>query len=397
MEFDLPTLATVVVLTFAFGGGLLLMTWLQVPHLTALALWAAGFGLAAIGAALILARGSVADIWSILIGNAIVAAAYGITWAGARSFEGRSTSVPLMLAGSLVWLIAAQFESFYGAPKARAAFMSAVVVVYSVAAAAEFWRGRNESERLMSRGPIIALLLSHALVFLIRIPLADTLPSVGNLVEMAHSGWAAFAILEMFFYVFGIVYMFGGAARERIALLYRHASLTDPLTGVANRRSFLQRCARLLRRMAFDNTPSVFLLFDLDEFKLINDTHGHLAGDHVLMEFCRVATDVLRPGDVFGRIGGEEFGCLLSNVSLDGGRNIAERIRRQFGAMELSAVGGATIRATVSIGVAASVGPGEDLRSLIMRADQALYRAKSAGRNRVEWRLRTGSEAAANQ
>jgi diguanylate cyclase (GGDEF)-like protein len=106
---------------------------------------------------------------------------------------------------------------------------------------------------------------------------------------------------------------------------------------------------------------------------------------------------VLRPGDVFGRIGGEEFGCLLSNVSLDGGRNIAERIRRQFGAMELSAVGGATIRATVSIGVAASVGPGEDLRSLIMRADQALYRAKSAGRNRVEWRLRTGSEAAANQ
>jgi diguanylate cyclase (GGDEF)-like protein len=144
----------------------------------------------------------------------------------------------------------------------------------------------------------------------------------------------------------------------------------------------------LLRRTAFDHSPSVFILFDLDEFKSINDTHGHLVGDRVLTEFCRVATCALRPGDVFGRIGGEEFGCLVPNASLEEGRNIAERIRRQFGAVELSVAEGATIRATVSAGVAVSVGPGEDLRSLIRRADQALYRAKAAGRNRVEWRRR---------
>jgi diguanylate cyclase (GGDEF)-like protein len=385
MVFDLFTLSTVVVLTLAFGACLLLMTWLQVRHLAALALWAASFALAAVAAALILGRGNIADIWSILIGNAMLAAAHGIMWTGVRSFEDHSTPVPLTLAGSLVWLIACQFEAFYAAPAARAALMSTIVVVYSVMAAVEFWRGR--SERLMSRGPIIAVLLFHALVSLIRLPLADiVLPVQGGSVDV-YLGSFTFLILETIFYTFGIVYMFGGVARERIALRYKHASRTDPLTGVANRREFFQCCARFLHRMTFEHSPSVFLLFDLDEFKSINDTFGHLVGDHVLTEFCRIATSLLRPGDVFGRIGGEEFGCLVRNASLEEGRDIAERIRKQFGAAELSAVEGTTIRATVSVGIAAAVGPDQDLMLLITRADQALYRAKAAGRNRVEWRL----------
>jgi diguanylate cyclase (GGDEF)-like protein len=376
MTLDLPTLSIIVVLALAVGAGLLLVTWLQSPDLRALALWAASFALASFGVALLLARGSIPDIWSILIGNAVLAASYGVMWTGVRSFEGRSTSVTMMLAGALIWLIACQFEAFYVAPKARAALMSATIVAYSVMSAVEFWRGRDE--RLMSRGPIIVLLLTHALVFLIRIPIADAVPSLSSSV---HSGWFSFLIFEGLFYTFCIAYLFGGVAKERVAVWYKKASLTDSLTGVANRRDFLPRCATLLRRMTFEGSSSVFLLFDLDAFKSINDTYGHHVGDRALIELCRVAASVLRPTDIFGRVGGEEFGCLIPRASLDDGRDIAERIRRRFEAAE-SAIG-----ATVSVGVAVSAGPDPDLASLIRTADRALYRAKAKGRNRVEWRL----------
>jgi diguanylate cyclase (GGDEF)-like protein len=376
VTLDIPTLSIIVVLALAVGAGLLLVTWLQSPDLRALALWAASLALASFGVALLFARGSIPNIWSIFVGNAVLAASYGVMWTGVRSFEGRSTSVPLMLAGALIWLTACQFEVFYAEPKARAALMSATVLAYSVMSAAEFWRGRDE--RLMSRGPIIVLLLAHALVFLIRIPLADAVPSLSGSV---HFGWFPFLIFEGFFYTFCIAYLFGGLAKERVAIRYKKASLTDSLTGVANRRDFLQRCATLLRRTTFEGSPSVFLLFDLDAFKLINDTYGHHVGDRALIEFCRVAASVLRPNDIFGRIGGEEFGCLVPHTSLNDGRDIAERIRKQFEAAE------SKIGATVSVGVAVSTGPDQDLASLIRTADRVLYRAKAKGRNRVEWRL----------
>src|SRR5688572_16219167 len=119
-------------------------------------------------------------------------------------------------------------------------------------------------------------------------------------------------------------------ARERVALQYKHASLIDPLTGVNNRRAFLERGEKLLHRSNFDRAPAALLLFDLDEFKSVNDTFGHQAGDRVLTAFCTVATSTLRPGDLFGRLGGEEFAALLVDTSLDGGLVAAERVRANF-------------------------------------------------------------------
>jgi diguanylate cyclase (GGDEF)-like protein len=380
MTLDLPTLLIVAVFILTIAASLLLVTWLQNPDVRALALWAASFALAAIGVALFVIRGSVPDNSSILIGYAILTASYGVMWMGVRSFEGRSTSTPLMLAGTIVWLFAGQFELFYGSPKARAALVSTIVVAYSVMSAVEFWRGRDE--RLMSRVPIIVLLLAHALVFLIRIPLADTVPLLSSS-DDSHSGWLTFVIFEVIFYVFCMTYMFGVLTKERVALWYKQASLTDPLTGVANRRGFLQRSAALLRRTTFGHRPSVLLLFDLDGFKLINDTYGHHVGDQALMEFCRAAASMLRPNDILGRVGGDEFGCLIPYASLNKGRIIAERIRRQFEAVRLQAAE-STIGLTVSVGIAVSVGPDQDLTSLIMDADHAVYRAKANGRNRVE-------------
>jgi diguanylate cyclase (GGDEF)-like protein len=159
--------------------------------------------------------------------------------------------------------------------------------------------------------------------------------------------------------------------------------LTDPLTGVGNRRAFFERGEKLLHRSAFDRRPTVLLLFDLDRFKHINDTFGHHVGDQVLTTFCNAATAALRPDDLFGRLGGEEFASLLPDTSLDEGLAVAERIRSNFEATRRK-IGANTLAATVSVGAAISIDPCRKLADILKAADRALYRAKANGRNRVE-------------
>jgi diguanylate cyclase (GGDEF)-like protein len=363
--------------TLAVAGCLLLVSWLQSPKLRALALWATSFLGSAIALALVAARGDIPDLWSVLIAGAIMTASYGLMWMGARRFEGRGTFVPLTLAGTLIWLTACQFDAFYSSPSLRLALISTIVVVYSLLSAVEFWRGRGEP--LMWRWLIIVFLLGHALLILIRLPLGRSVPLPVQPGEAA-SNWFTLSVLESIFYAFCISYMLASMARERVAHSYKRDSLTDALTGAPNRRDFLARAEALLRRTAFEQQPAAMLLFDLDGFKSINDTHGHHVGDQMLIEFCRVAESVLRPADIFGRIGGEEFGCLIPRASLDDGRTIAERIRARFEAVMTER----TVGATVSAGIAVSVGAGQDLSALMVAADRALYRAKAYGRNRVE-------------
>jgi diguanylate cyclase (GGDEF)-like protein len=168
-----------------------------------------------------------------------------------------------------------------------------------------------------------------------------------------------------------------------MVLGYKRASLIDPLTGVGNRRAFFERGEKLLHRSAFESRPTVLLLFDLDRFKRVNDTFGHHAGDQVLRAFCGAATAALRPDDLFGRLGGEEFASLLPETSLDEGIVVAERIRSSFEATALE-VGANKLAATVSVGAAMSIDPSRKLDDLIKAADRALYLAKANGRNRVE-------------
>ena len=380
MVLDLATLFIIAVFVSAVAGLLLLLSWLQSRNVRALAYWGAALILGSVGVAIVAAYSNGADVWSIAISNALIAAAYGLIWSGVRNFEGHPTSVPFMLAGATIWLLACQIEAFYASPAARAVLMSAIVVAYSLLSAWELWQGRGEG--LVSRWPIIVLLLVHAAIFLVRIPLAGSLPLAMTSHEI-HVDWWTFVIFEAVFFSVSIAYLLGGMTRERIVLWHKHASLIDPLTGVSNRRAFMERGEKLLRRAWFERRPAALLLFDLDRFKAINDTYGHHAGDQVLTAFCGVAADAIRPGDLFGRLGGEEFACLLPGAPLDGGLDVAERIRRNFEATPLK-IGGDTLSATVSVGVALSADRNQDLAALIMEADRALYRAKANGRNRVE-------------
>ncbi len=156
---------------------------------------------------------------------------------------------------------------------------------------------------------------------------------------------------------------------------------TDHLTGIANRRHFHDQATRTLRRRAGGNKPASLAMLDLDHFKRINDTHGHEAGDRVINQVVRIVRDTIRPSDLLGRFGGEEFLLLLPDTDPDSALEIAERIRRKVRNASYDNRG-SPIDMTVSIGVAAWDGE-QSLETLIRAADSAMYQAKEAGRDQV--------------
>ena len=157
---SLTTLLAIAVFTPAVAGCLLLLSWLQHRRIVALGVWGFGFITASVAATLIIVlRGTIPDFWSIIVGNALLAAAYGILWSGARKFDGKNVSVLLALAGVLLWLVACSIGPIYARPEARATVMAAIGICYTLLAVLELWRGRGDG---VWRWPIMLLLLGHA-------------------------------------------------------------------------------------------------------------------------------------------------------------------------------------------------------------------------------------------
>jgi len=171
--------------------------------------------------------------------------------------------------------------------------------------------------------------------------------------------------------------------RIRLEQKMKQLATTDALTGVANRHQFFAEGSRELRRAARYGKPMALLMLDIDYFKSINDTHGHQAGDEVLRGLAREVGNALRDTDTFGRIGGEEFAVVLPEADLEKGAEVAGRIRRLLGKMAIE-VNGAVISFTVSIGVTLALAEDKSIEDVVNRADEALYKAKRMGRNRVE-------------
>jgi diguanylate cyclase (GGDEF)-like protein len=162
---------------------------------------------------------------------------------------------------------------------------------------------------------------------------------------------------------------------------FRTQAQTDSLTGIANRRHFLERAQQVARRTRHQpQVASVFVL-DIDHFKLINDVHGHQAGDAAIRHVALHASSCLRNGDVFGRIGGEEFSALLPNTDESEAWKVSERIRQVIERTPLDHHGD-QIQITVSIGLMSGPLTGDNIETLMQCADKVMYRAKSSGRNR---------------
>jgi diguanylate cyclase (GGDEF)-like protein len=163
----------------------------------------------------------------------------------------------------------------------------------------------------------------------------------------------------------------------------RHQASHDRLTGLWNRGRILDQLARELLRARREEAPLSVLVADIDHFKRINDTYGHAAGDAVLQEVSRRMLAALRGSDMLGRYGGEEFLIVLPRADVAGGCDVAERLRSVVEAQPFTDDGG-DYRVTVSIGVGCSAASGFEATTLVRDADQALYRAKALGRNRVD-------------
>lgn len=159
---------------------------------------------------------------------------------------------------------------------------------------------------------------------------------------------------------------------------------TDPLTRTLNRRALQERLAAEMERVRRYNTTVSLLLIDIDHFKSVNDTYGHLAGDDVLVEVSAMLQRVVRAVDLVSRYGGEEFVIVLPETAAPGAEAFAERLRELIEGHTFVQPRGGSIRVTTSIGVASFPGFGvESVEDLLQAADQALYRAKAEGRNRV--------------
>lgn len=170
---------------------------------------------------------------------------------------------------------------------------------------------------------------------------------------------------------------------KRTNLKLEHLAATDPLTGVANRRQFIEQVEAEIARAKRDGAPFSLLAMDIDHFKTINDSHGHLVGDDILRGFVQKCLDAIRPYDGVARVGGEEFMVLLPQAALAVGQSIGERIREAIAASTFAAQTGQMIPLTVSIGVSQFGRDGDTIDEILRAADERLYRAKHQGRNRV--------------
>ncbi|PWF44748.1 GGDEF domain-containing protein [Massilia glaciei] len=179
--------------------------------------------------------------------------------------------------------------------------------------------------------------------------------------------------------------------RARHALEARNAALleqieqlamSDPLTGLPNRRAFEAQAAHVAARARRSGAPVAVAIADIDHFKEVNDRYGHVVGDAVLAAVAKAVIGASRTTDVVARVGGEEFGLMLPDTDAERARFVAERIRQRVSALAISTPNGDRIQVTVSIGLAPLVQEGFEVA--LTRADAALYLAKRGGRNRVE-------------
>jgi diguanylate cyclase (GGDEF)-like protein len=162
---------------------------------------------------------------------------------------------------------------------------------------------------------------------------------------------------------------------------FKRLARRDGLTGIVNRQHFMDEAKARIQYGAKSGRDLCLVLIDLDNFKTINDTHGHVAGDTVLKQTVTICQQYMRSIDLFGRVGGEEFAVLMPDCRLDTASRRAEELRAAIADI---ARAGVEIPASASFGVTSTRESGYDLRQMLIHADSALYRAKRTGRNRVE-------------
>ena len=312
MNLDLPTLMVMQSFALACAGGVMVFAWSQDRTVSVLALWGVrqrhrcrGHSFADAGVHYASAR---------LVGDrrhpAAIPVGLDVEGCADNRHEARSIRPYAPRTGDRrVWPV-----RFLCLRDVTGSLSLIAGAVYSLGVATTLWLGRKE--RLAARWPLIILSAVHAGALFIGTystfngsTSQDVVPSVTSLF--------GFIYFESIIFALGTSVFIYALVKERNEAAGRTAGAPTPLTGIANRAAFLESAGRVLERCRRDGAPVSAMMFDLDRFKAVNDRHGHAIGDAVIRKFCEIMTAALRPNDVFGRIGGEEFAVVLPGSSIE--------------------------------------------------------------------------------
>src|SRR5262249_11669038 len=278
---DISTLFVVATCVAVLLGAFMLFAWLQ-DRVRALAWWGSAYLIGGFSVAAWSIESLVSPPLPAGSAHALLFISCGMIWNAARLFHGRQILWGALVAGAVAWLLACLSSDFLASTTARIVLSSIIVATYTVLTSAELWRERRK--HLLRRWPAIFVPMLHGAIFLFPIPLSSLLPADGGVVSLA-SGWIAVFALEVMLYVVGTAFVILVLAKERIVRVHKAAALTDPMTGLFNRRGFFEAARELMERQDKHHERVSVLMFDLDHFKAINDKHGHPFGADVLRRF----------------------------------------------------------------------------------------------------------------
>ena len=325
-------------------------------------------------------RGAVSDWFSVVLANMLIAAVFALMIEGLYQFQQRRP--PRLRVWAPVLFVGLSFALLLDDIAARVVLMALVLSVQFVqfaGALRERWRetpGRGKQFVLAGFGLFVLALLLRAGSLLFGAVEMNSITDSNAMQAMMFS----IASVAMVLTNFGMVVM----TKERADARNRALALQDELTGLHNRRYIQQTLVQAVAQSLRYQRPLAVLMLDIDHFKRVNDTHGHLSGDKVLQDLAQCIRQRLRAQDIAGRWGGEEFIVILPDTDAAGARIVAEQLRVAVERMRFTTLSGQPLAQTVSIGLHALQGGDDGERDLVAMADRALYLAKERGRNRVE-------------
>lgn len=391
MGLDLRTMMVMVAILCLLLAGLLALVGLHAGHARGVRQWALANLCIGLGLGLAISQTVQVGSWLVIPGATLIALGMGLQYGGLRRFLGAPTDrrlpwvFALLVGAQTLWFTLIQPDAAL-----RAILNSLAFALISLASARRLFVRASAPLRTAYwlTGASFALL---ALVFCARaIFISLSSESYGLYAHVPINPLSFFlGSITQLGLTFGFVLMLNYRLADELQTL----ASVDALTGAYNRRSLEAELAAKLAHCSRKGEVMAAMMIDVDHFKAVNDTYGHIAGDEVLRRLAAVVKKSIRANDYFARYGGEEFSVLLPSTSAREAWRLAERLRQTFGETVVS-VAGQDIRTTISIGIADSSHAAQDTTPLLDLADRALYRAKQEGRNRTVVRTQeSGIEA----